>query len=51
VVIEYLEVIPHPGTCLRLNGYPIEVLAVKDNKIETVRVIPSLRVEVEESND
>lgn len=48
VIIEYLEVIPHPGTCVRLNGYPLEVLAVKDNKIETVRVMPALRTE---SND
>ncbi len=42
-VVEYLEIIPHPGTCLRLNGYPLEVLAVKDNKIETVKIIPGLR--------
>lgn len=45
VIIEFLELIPHPGTCLRLNGYPLEVLAVKDNKIETVRVFPDLRTE------
>lgn len=48
VIIEYLEVIPHPGTCVRLNGYPLEVLAVKDNKIETVRVFPDLRIESNE---
>lgn len=48
VIIEYLEVIPHAGTCLRLNGYPLEILAVKDNKIETVRIAPGQR---QESNE
>jgi Mg2+/Co2+ transporter CorB len=48
VIIEFLELIPHQGTCLRLNGYPLEVLAVKDNKIETVRVYPDLRIESNE---
>jgi Mg2+/Co2+ transporter CorB len=49
VIIEYLEAIPHPGTGVRLNGYPLEVLAVKDNRIESVRIIPSMRLEP--SND
>ncbi|MGA2654568.1 MAG: HlyC/CorC family transporter [Gammaproteobacteria bacterium] len=48
VIIEYLELIPHSGTCLRLNGYPLEVLTVKDNKIETIRVYPDLRIESNE---
>ncbi len=48
VIIEFLELIPLQGTCLRLNGYPLEVLAVKDNKIETVRVYPDLRIESNE---
>lgn len=43
MIVEYLESIPHPGTGVRLNGYPLEVLAVKDNKIESVRIMPLLR--------
>lgn len=42
LITEYLETIPKSGTCLRLYGFPVEVLHVKDNKIKSVRVIPEL---------
>lgn len=42
VVIEELQTIPEIGTCLKLERYPLEVTAVKDNKIEFIRVFPFL---------
>lgn len=42
-IIENLEMIPFPQTCLRLVGYPIEILQVKGNMIRTVRILPKLR--------
>jgi Mg2+/Co2+ transporter CorB len=43
LIIEYLETIPHANTGLRLYGYPMEILQVKDNIIRTIRVFPSLK--------
>lgn len=40
LIIEYLEEIPQPNISLRIAGYPIEVLEIKDNMIKTVRVMP-----------
>ncbi len=38
LIVELLETIPAPGTCLEVNGYPIEIVEVDDNRIRTVRV-------------
>lgn len=38
LIIEYLETIPEPETCLRLNKYYIEILQVQDNIIKTVKI-------------
>lgn len=40
LIIEYLEMIPEVGLCLRLSGYPMEILAVSSNKIRQVQVWP-----------
>ncbi len=45
LILEMLETIPEPGTCLKVNGYPIEIVETDDNRIRTVRV--SLRIEEE----
>ncbi len=42
-IIEYLEMIPQAGTCLRLGGYPMEIVQVKDNAVKTVKIMPLLR--------
>jgi Mg2+/Co2+ transporter CorB len=47
-IIQYLETIPVPQTCLRLAGYPMEILQVKDNIVKKVRIMPSLRLVPEE---
>ena len=38
LIIEMLETIPAPGTCLKINGYPIEIVETDDNRIRSVRV-------------
>jgi Mg2+/Co2+ transporter CorB len=42
LILEYLEDIPEANISLRIAGYPIEVLEMKDNMVKTVRVIPEL---------
>ena len=43
LIIDYLETIPHANTGLRLYGYPMEILQVKDNIVRTIRVLPKLK--------
>jgi len=38
LIIEMLETIPEPGTRLKINGYPIEIVETDDNRIRSVRV-------------
>ncbi|NIA28274.1 MAG: DUF21 domain-containing protein [Desulfobulbaceae bacterium] len=40
LIVELLETIPKPTACLKVNGYPIEILATDDNRVRTVRVGP-----------
>ena len=40
LILEYLEDIPEANISLRIAGYPLEVLEMKDNMVKTVRVIP-----------
>ena len=47
LIIELLETIPEPTTCLKVNGYPIEIVETDDNRIRTVRI--SQRIDDEES--
>ena len=49
LIIEYLELIPDAPTCIILDGYPIEVLEVKDNMVKSVKVFPTSKVN--ESSD
>jgi Mg2+/Co2+ transporter CorB len=40
-IINYLEYIPEPHTCLRLGEYKIEILLIQDNTIKSCRIIPA----------
>lgn len=40
MVVEHLQVIPDATVCFKMGGYSIEVLAVEDNTIATVRIWP-----------
>ena len=42
-IIEYLEIIPLPATCLLLNNYPIEIMQVHDNMVKTAKIFPRLQ--------
>jgi CBS domain containing-hemolysin-like protein len=33
-----LETIPEPRTCLKINGYPIEIIESDGTRIRTVRI-------------
>ncbi|MDJ0761294.1 MAG: HlyC/CorC family transporter [Woeseiaceae bacterium] len=44
LIVERLEDIPEPSTCLKISGYPIEIVSVEDNRIETIRIRPTDRV-------
>ncbi len=39
LITEYLEYIPEPGTSLRLQNYPIEILQTNSNTVKTVLII------------
>jgi Mg2+/Co2+ transporter CorB len=43
LIVEHLEDIPQNQLSTRIAGYPLEIIAVTDNMIKTVRVIPELR--------
>jgi Mg2+/Co2+ transporter CorB len=38
LIVELLETIPKPSTCLTVNGYPIEIIATDDNRVRSVRI-------------
>ena len=42
LIVEMLETIPEPTTCLKISGYPLEILATDDNRIRTVRIGPRI---------
>ncbi len=43
LIVEHLEVIPDANVGLRVSGYPIEVVEVKENMIKLVRVMPNFK--------
>ena len=49
LILEMLETIPEPRTCLKINGYPIEIIESDDTRIRTVRV--GLRIDESPPND
>ena len=40
LILELLETIPEPGICLKIEGYPCEIVASNDNRIRSVRIRP-----------
>lgn len=48
LIVENLETIPAPTTCLKIDGYPIEIVETDENRIRTVRVGAREGVEDEE---
>lgn len=46
LIIEYLEALPHSGVCVRIGGYPMEVVQIQENRIKKVRIFPGEHREV-----
>ncbi|WP_341503284.1 HlyC/CorC family transporter [Gallaecimonas sp. GXIMD4217] len=42
LILEHLEEIPEANISIRLAGYPVEIVEVKDNMVKTARVLPQL---------
>lgn len=40
LIVEYLESLPHAGTCVRIAGYPIEIIQVKENRVDVAQIFP-----------
>ncbi len=38
LIVEMLETIPTPSTCVKISGYPIEIVETDDNRIRFVRI-------------
>lgn len=38
LILEYLEFMPTPGVCLKINDYPMEVVETEEQRINLVRV-------------
>jgi len=40
LILELLETIPEAGTCLKIEGYPCEIVETDDNRVRSVRIGP-----------
>lgn len=40
LIVEYLQAMPHAGTCVRIAGYPIEIVKVKENRVSVAHIFP-----------
>ena len=38
LILEYLETIPEPGTGLKVEGYPIEIIETRENRVQLARI-------------
>ncbi|WP_406666528.1 HlyC/CorC family transporter [Gallaecimonas sp. GXIMD1310] len=43
LILEYLEEIPDANLSLRVAGYPLEIVDVKENMVKTARIMPALK--------
>lgn len=51
LIIETLEQIPDPGTCVLIENYPIEIVEMSENKVKLARILPRLAANVLSSNE
>jgi Mg2+/Co2+ transporter CorB len=40
LILEHLEDIPEPGTSLKIDGYPMEIVQTQDRMVKVVRIYP-----------
>ncbi len=48
LILEHMEFIPESGTSLKIHGYPIEIMQVKNNMVKTARISVPRRDEITE---
>jgi Mg2+/Co2+ transporter CorB len=41
LILEFLETIPESGTCLKIEGYPMEIIETKENRVQLARIYPA----------
>lgn len=51
LIVAELEAIPKKSTSVMLQGYPVEILHVKDNCVQTARIKPKINNDEAESSD
>ena len=39
LILDYLETIPEPGTSLKLDDHPLEIIQTADNGVKTVKIV------------
>ena len=44
LIIEYMEIIPEPGTGVNLHGYPLEIIKRDGNAVKLVKFLPTKTV-------
>ena len=49
LILEHMEFIPEAGTSLKIDGYPIEIMQVKNNKVKTARISVPQALEITET--
>ncbi len=49
LIVELLEAIPKAATCLKINGYPIEIVESSDKRIQSVRIGTRNNADIEAS--
>lgn len=43
LIVEILEALPHGNTSVLVDGYPIEIMQVKENRVKLARVFPKIK--------
>jgi Mg2+/Co2+ transporter CorB len=44
LIIEFMETIPEPGVCIKLHGYPLEIIERDKNTVKLVKFIPGTAI-------
>jgi Mg2+/Co2+ transporter CorB len=51
MILEYMEIIPEPGTSLLLHGMPMEIIKTRNNAVKTVRLYPEKKPAAAKQDD
>jgi len=51
LILEHMEMIPEPGTSLKIANHPIEIIKTQNNAVQMTRVKPSIAISNEPNNN